>query len=157
MAQEHYDQYRENTISHADPVKLVELMYEGAITFVRRAQKCIGEKDPEGTHNNILRAYAIVAELMATLDFDQGGEIAQKLEQCYDFVLHLLKEADICKDSQQLEQVLKVLEPMSETWKEAFNGDGQPASSPGAAETEEDQEGLDSGASRQRKTLDTVG
>ena len=45
-----------------------------------------------------MRAYAIIAELMATLNFDDGGEIAIQLEQCYDYMLFLLKEANIGKD-----------------------------------------------------------
>lgn len=114
--------YQTNAIEHADPVKLVGLMYEGALRFIRRAQKAIADSDPEGAHNNIMRAYAIVAELMATLDFKRGGEIAAKLEQCYDYVLHLLKEANIKKDPAALATACALFEPLLATWNDAFAG-----------------------------------
>jgi len=142
MTADLYNSYRASAVAQAEPVKLVEMMYEGAIRFTRRARKAIAAADPEAAHNNILRAYAIVAELLATLDFEQGGEIAVHLEQCYDFILHLLKEADIRKEAALLDQVLRLLEPMLDTWREAFstgkpaaNGNGN-GSVAGSAESE---------------------
>jgi flagellar protein FliS len=119
-----HNPYQQNAVEHADPVKLVGMMYEGALRFIRRAQKSIADSDPEGAHHNIMRAYAIVAELMATLDFEHGGEIAVKLEQCYDYVLHLLKEANIKKEAGSLDIALAMLEPLLETWHDAFDGNG---------------------------------
>jgi flagellar secretion chaperone FliS len=126
MASSGYNPYQKSAVEHADPVKLVGMMYEGALRFIRRAVKCITAGDAEGAHNNIMRAYAIVAELMATLDFERGGEIAIKLEQCYDYVLHLLKEANIKKDATQLEFACRTLEPLLETWNDAFANGSRP-------------------------------
>lgn len=120
MATNVYRQYQESAITQSDPVKLVELMYEGAIRFTNLAIKAIDEKDLEGAHNHILRSYAIVAELMATLDFEQGGKIAVQLEQCYDYMLHLYKEANIAKEKPKLVQVLGLIEPLLKAWQEAF-------------------------------------
>lgn len=158
MAADSYKQYQQNVVTQADPVKLVELMFEGAIKFIRIAAKAIDEQDPEGAHNSILRAYAIVAELLATLDFEHGGEIAARLEQCYDYVLHLLKEANINKDREQLEQALSLLTPLLETWHQAFSEQRTEQASEEAAE--------DGGAASDdepppdkpdRKSLDIVG
>ena len=136
MATDQYKHYQATAVTQADPLKLVEMMYEGAIRFMRIAQHCISQGDMEGAHNGILRAYAIVAELMATLDFDQGGEIAARLEQCYDYVLHLLKEANIKKDAALLKQAQEMIEPLLESWRDAFtNGAGAaPAATGGEAE-----------------------
>lgn len=130
MTADLYSQYRESAVTQAEPVKLVEMMYEGGVRFILRAKRAIAGGDAEDAHNNILRAYAIIAELMATLDFEQGGEIATRLEQCYEFMLHLLKEADIRKDAALLDQVLKLLEPMLDTWREAFGAMARTAVSP---------------------------
>ena len=120
MAADLSQQYRENTVAQADPLRLVSLMYEGATRFVRRAKKAALDGEVEGAHNNIQRAYAVVAELMATLDFKSGGEIAAGLERCYEYVLHLLKEADITKDPRHLDEVINMLEQFEQTWSEAF-------------------------------------
>lgn len=157
MATDLYKQYQESAVTQADPIKLVELMYEGAIKFIRIAAKAIDDGNPESAHNNILRAYAIVAELMATLDFEQGGEIAAKLEQCYDFVLHLLKEANIKKDRAMLDQARALLEPLLSTWQEAFRDapeKGLPAEGDAAGG---DEQADTVAAKRERKPLDIVG
>jgi flagellar protein FliS len=117
-----YNQYQQSAVEQAEPVKLVGMMYEGALRFIRRAEKRIADGDPEGAHNNIMRAYAIIAELMATLDFNQGGEIAVKLEQCYEYLLHLLQEANIKKDAAMLQQARTLIEPLLATWNDAFSG-----------------------------------
>jgi flagellar secretion chaperone FliS len=124
MAAGQHNPYQQNAVEHADPVKLVGLMYEGALRFIRRAEKSIVDSDFESAHNNIMRAYAIVAELMATLDFEHGGEIAVNLELCYDYVLHLLKEANMKKEAGSLNIARMMIEPLLETWNDAFTGNG---------------------------------
>jgi flagellar protein FliS len=157
MATDLYKQYQESAVTQADPVKLVELMYEGAIKFIRIAAKAIDDNDPESAHNNILRGYAIVAELMATLDFEQGGEIAAKLEQCYDFVLHLLKEANIKKERALLDQALSMLEPLLHTWQQAFNGEAKAGPTQAGGESNADEQPAEPAARQERKPLDIVG
>ncbi len=115
-----YKQYRESEVLQADPVKLVGLLLDGAVRFARQARKAITDGRVEDAHNFILRTYAIIAELMATLDFSHGQEIAGQLEQVYDYALHLLKEANIKKDGELVEQVISVIEPLAQTWREAF-------------------------------------
>jgi flagellar protein FliS len=163
MATDHYKHYQATAVTQADPVKLVEMMYEGAIRFMRIAQHCISQGDMEGAHNGIIRAYAIVAELMATLDFEQGGEIAARLEQCYDYVLHLLKEANIKKDATLLKQAQEMIEPLLESWRDAFsNGAEEPPAAGGIAtppvrEQQPDEErGGDEGP-QPAKSLDITG
>jgi flagellar secretion chaperone FliS len=119
-----HNPYQQNAVEHADPVKLVGMMYEGALRFIRRAEKSIADEDYENAHNNIMRAYAIVAELMATLDFEHGGEIAVNLELCYDYVLHLLKEANMKKEAGSLNIARMMIEPLLESWNDAFTGNG---------------------------------
>jgi flagellar protein FliS len=119
-----YISYAENEILTADPEKLVLLMYQGAIKFIRQARLAIAEKRVEDAHNTILRAYAIVAELMATLDKERGGEIATNLERCYEFMLSHLRSADAVKDDKLLYEVESLLVPLAETWEAAFFKNG---------------------------------
>jgi flagellar protein FliS len=113
--------YQVQQVESADKLKLVELLYEGALRFMRRAAEAIEQRDPEAAHHAILRAYAIVAELQATLDMEQGGSIAVNLERCYDFVLSRLKDANINKQLQPLDDAISVIEPLLSTWKQAHN------------------------------------
>jgi flagellar protein FliS len=127
MAAQRYGQYKAAAVEQADPVRLVGMLYEGALRFVELGRRGIAEGDAEGAHNAIMRAYAIVAELLATLDFKQGGEIAPRLEQLYDYVLHLLREANLGKDRAKLDQAESVLRELAGAWEDAFRKGGAPA------------------------------
>ncbi len=100
--------YTNSAVNQADPVKLVEMLYSGAIRFARIAQRHTAASEVEPAHHAILRCYAIVAELMATPDFDKGGDIARNLEQCYDSMLSRLKDADMRKQAAPLDEVLSL-------------------------------------------------
>jgi flagellar protein FliS len=112
--------YQENAISQADGVRLVQMMYDGTLKFLRLARDAVGRQDFEETHHNVLRAYAIISELMATLNFEDGGEIARNLEVGYDYLLHLLREAEIHKRSDELDEAISIVELLAESWREAF-------------------------------------
>jgi flagellar protein FliS len=120
MATQRFQQYQNSAVTQADPVRLVGMLYEGAARFMHRALKAIEEGDAEGSHNSIMRAYAIIAELQATLDFEQGGEIAPRLEQIYDYILHLLKEANMAKDGARVREALGLTGQLGSAWAEAF-------------------------------------
>jgi len=122
MVSDSLQSYQESSVTTVEPVKLVTLLYDGALRFIHRARRAVAAKNPEDAHNNILRAYAVIAELMATLDHDKGGDIAAKLDQCYEYVLHELKEADIQKADGPLLNALRVIGPLAETWQQAFGG-----------------------------------
>jgi flagellar protein FliS len=120
MAVDKVKGYQENAISQADGVHLVQMLYDGAVKFLRLAKQAAEDKDYEATHVSILRTYAIVSELMATLDFEKGGEIARNLELSYDYLLHLLREAEINKRVDEIDQSLAFMETLAESWRQAF-------------------------------------
>lgn len=115
--------YLAQSVEAASPVKLVELLYDGFLRFSRGAIESISGGDVEAAHNNLLRCYAIVAELQATLDPERGGSIARDLERCYDFVLAQLREADITKQSSHIHNCIRVIEPLADAWRLAHAAD----------------------------------
>lgn len=130
MSANPYTQYQRVGVETADRGRLLLMLYEGALRFLRRARKALYDRDLEGANNNLLRAEDIVSELMASLDLENGGEIAGGLFRLYDYMYHLLLEANLKKDPQPLGQVETMLEELRDTWKEALGENG----APGAAE-----------------------
>ena len=112
--------YQENSVLSAEPTRLTLLLYQGSVKFIKSALMSLESKNFEETHVAILRAHGIISELMATLDFERGGEIAKNLERLYDYALRELIEADIKKDASHLELALRVVEPLADAWEEAF-------------------------------------
>ena len=113
-------EYRHNEIATSSQGKLIIMMYEGALKFVNLAIEGVDNKDLSKKGSYINKAHDIINELSFALDMKKGGEVAQKLETLYQFVLHQLTLANIKSDRKALESILSVLLPLQEAWTELF-------------------------------------
>lgn len=112
-----YKNYVKQEVEGATKGKLVLLLYDGAIKFMRISTKAIEESDVPGAHNNIMKAQNIIYELMSTLNMD-AGEISKNLMKLYDFMIWQLIEANKDKDRAKVENVIKLMTSLREAWKE---------------------------------------
>lgn len=118
LANNAYSQYANNRILTASPAELTLMLYEGAIKFVNIAIMGIENKDIEKAHVNIMKAQRIVEEFQLSLDFKY--EIAKDFNNVYVYLLRRLKEANLAKDKEILEEVNEHLRVMRDTWKEVM-------------------------------------
>jgi flagellar protein FliS len=115
-----YQKYKTTSVQSASREKLLLMLYEGAIRFVKQAIKACEEKNIADRGLYIGRTYDIVLELNNTLDHKVGGEIAKNLEQLYMFMTDQLTQANINGNKKHLEDVLKLLTTLHSGWKEAI-------------------------------------
>lgn len=113
-----YAAYANNKITTATPADLVLMLYEGAIKFCNIAIMGIEQKDIEKAHNNIMKVQRIIQEFQICLDHKY--ETAKDFDTVYNYLLQRLMEANIKKDKEILEEVLKHLRTMRDTWKEVM-------------------------------------
>ena len=66
----------------------------------------------------IRKATAIIAELQATLDKDQGGDVAEQLDTLYEFSTMKLIEANLEEDIDKIASVREVLNDIYEGWQQ---------------------------------------
>jgi flagellar protein FliS len=111
-------QYKEMQIKTASPGKLLLMLYQGALKFMKLAKKNINEGKIEESHKNIIKAQNIILELQGTLNKDQGGEIAVQLESLYDFIYRELIRANLNKNNEHLDSVIPLVEELFDTYKE---------------------------------------
>ncbi|RZB34884.1 MAG: flagellar protein FliS [Desulfobacteraceae bacterium Eth-SRB1] len=112
-------QYRQTEIITADRGRLVVLLYEGAINFLKKAGEGIQEGNIEAKCNNINRAQDIIQELSCSLKMDEGGEIAGNLRSLYFFMEKHLIKAKIEKDgAKKINEVISMLRSLCEAWVE---------------------------------------
>lgn len=119
--------YQENSVNTASPVRLVVLLYQGAIRALSLAGRYFQDGDPVRAHSEILQAEKIVLELVNSLNFKEGGEIAQNLFQLYQFVLKqcaLLNEENAQK---LLPGLVQILEGLKEAWQTLEKNGPKPA------------------------------
>ena len=111
-----YRDYRQTQASTADQGELLLMLFDGAIRFTKKAIESIEIGDVTGKCESISRAFAIVAELHGTLDFDVSEEISGNLASLYVFVLENYTKANANYDAIPLHGVLTVLETLREGW-----------------------------------------
>jgi len=113
-----YQQYQYNSIMSASPERLLLMLLEGAIKFVKLARKAIEEKDIEETNLYLTKAQDIIAELNQSLDM--SFDISENLAGIYDFLYRQLVDANIKKDAEALDVVESMLAELKSTWEEAY-------------------------------------
>lgn len=113
-----YSQYKNSKIMTATPAQLTMMLYEGAIKFCNLAIKAVEDGDIQKAHINIRKTERIIEEFRSTLDFKYP--VAQDFENVYKYIYDRLVEANIRKDKDILEEVLKHLRTMRDTWEEVM-------------------------------------
>ena len=118
LANQGYAAYANNKIMTASPAELTLMLYEGAIKFANLAIAGIEEKDIQKAHTNIIKVERIIEEFQATLNHKYP--VAKDFDNVYNYLLIRLKEANVKKDKEIMEEVLKHLRTMRDTWKEVM-------------------------------------
>lgn len=113
-----YAAYNNSKILTASPAELTLMLYDGAIKFTNIAITAIEKKDIEKAHNNIMRTERIIIEFQSTLDHKY--EVAKDFDAVYSYLIRRLRDANLKKDPEILEEVLKHLRTMRDTWKEVM-------------------------------------
>ena len=113
-----YAAYENSKIMTASPAELVLMLYDGAIKFGNIAIAAIEKNDIEKAHNNIIKTERIINEFRSTLD--KKYPVAQDFDNVYVYLVRRLHEANIKKDTEIMEEVLKHLRTMRDTWKEVM-------------------------------------
>ncbi len=118
-------------IEGASPHRLIQMLMEGALEkmYIARTLMEAGEIGPKA--ENITWAISIIDGLRISLDKDLGGEIAQNLEDLYDYMVRRLIESNLRNDTGMVEEVIDLMKQVKEAWDAIANtprpGHGQPA------------------------------
>ena len=115
--------YQTQQVTTADKGRLLLMMYEGAIKFLRQSKAGLEAGDIPKFCRFLSKGQAIIAELMNTLDFEKGGKIAQDLDRLYDFMLFYLTEANIHQDAERIEKTISLINTIYSAFKEIIEGD----------------------------------
>lgn len=100
----------------ADPHRLIQLLYNGAIERINMAKARMQAKDAAGKGQLIGKAIDIIGGLRSFLDFEKGGELAPRLEALYDYMERTLLQASAKNDVAKLDEVLSLLHSIKEGW-----------------------------------------
>ncbi len=103
-------------IESASPHRLIQMLLDGALAKISIAKGCIERGDVAGKCENIDWAISIVGGLQGSLDFEQGGSLALKLDSLYDYSARQLVVANAKSDVSLLNEVGAILGEVRAGW-----------------------------------------
>jgi flagellar secretion chaperone FliS len=108
--------YREATVRGASPVQLVVRLYEQMIEDLRQAAVAIERKQIEQRTKRINHAILVVGHLQSTLDFANGKEVAQNLDNFYNVLRQNLVQAQFFPSKRALTRQITDLLVVRAAW-----------------------------------------
>ena len=113
-----HDTYLEERILSADPVELIRMLYQGAITAVADARRHLAEGQIQARAEAIGKACNILVELNTSLNLPQGGEFGLRLSHLYGYLFRRLIEANVRQQDEPLAEVAGLLATLVDGWSE---------------------------------------
>jgi flagellar protein FliS len=110
------NRYLEAEILNADPVKLVQLLYAGAIEAVVAARRHLATGAIRPRSKSITKAWEILMELLQSLDHSQGGDLSRNLASLYLYMQTRLMEANSRQSDVPLKEVEDLLRTLMQGW-----------------------------------------
>ena len=117
--------YREIRINTASQGQLIIMLYSEAVKQLDHALHLLemgnAVKDPsriERVSKAVVKTQEVVTELMVSLDFEQGGDIAKNLFSLYTWFNKELMEANISQDPRRISIVRDHLDGLRGAWQE---------------------------------------
>ncbi len=125
--------YRENAVLGRTPEQLVPLLYEHLLVQLVRGGQRIRAGDIEGKADALSRASDTLFELLESLDFGAGGEVATRLSTLYHYFLREAEIAGRAMDPAPLDRLVRMVEVLHEAWNQAAGEISARAGTPGGA------------------------
>lgn len=112
--------YKETSIKTASGGKIVLMLYDEALKQMDIASDYMENKSKnfDAINSAIIKSQEVITELMVSLDFDKGGEIAKNLFSLYMYFNKELMGANVKKDPQPIKDVRRMISELREAWAE---------------------------------------
>jgi flagellar protein FliS len=113
----------ETGVVAASPHKLIVMLFDGAITAIRKAAEQMAAGDVPGKGASISKAILIIdSGLRSSLNKEAGGDIAANLDALYEYMGVQLLTANLRNNAELLDEVQQLLQDLRASW-EAIGAD----------------------------------
>ena len=123
-----YRQYSQVQIKTANKGKLIVMLYQGAIRFMKKALIQLEQKDMEGKGKSLIRAQDIILELLYALDQDmlaKGNELALNLQRLYLYCYRRLVRANVDMNPEPIKEVAELMGSLLEAWEKVVGSQAE--------------------------------
>jgi flagellar secretion chaperone FliS len=108
--------YQATQVQSCSPLEQVVLLYNGVIQFLTKARDAMTQGNLPLRHRGISQSLAIINYLQSTLNLNEGGEIATRLDALYTYVRERILEANMTHQAAPLDECLSLLNTLREGW-----------------------------------------
>jgi flagellar protein FliS len=113
-------QYQKSSIETASREQILIMLYDGAIQFLNKAKIAMENKEHEAIHNNLIGAQNIIQEFINSMDREVAPQLAENLISLYEYFLRRLIQANMKRQIEPIDEVLKYLKSLKATWEQAI-------------------------------------
>lgn len=105
-------------IEQANPHRLIQMLMNGAIEKIAKSKGYMLRNDIAQKGAHISWAISIIEGLRASLDKSQGGDIADNLDDLYEYMVRRLARANAENNPDLLDEVMSLLYSIKAAWDE---------------------------------------
>ncbi len=111
------DAYLVTEVKTAAPQKLQWLLIEAALRSAKRGRDFWQQGRDDLAIEALAHAQSVLGQMLAAIDRDAGGELAERVSTLYEFIFRSLVKAGQRHDEKGLADAIRVLEIERETWR----------------------------------------
>lgn len=109
----------DSAVQSAEPHRLILLLFQGAESAISLAKESIRQGNLFGKAQALSKAIDIITNgLLASLDAENGADIAAKLAALYEYMSSRLLYANLKNDIAALDEVALLLAEIRSAWEE---------------------------------------
>lgn len=113
-----YDQDLARRVAEATPELMVAMLLEAAQRFLDQAISAMNRNDHAAKGQAVNRVYAIIEELAARLNLEQGGDLASDLDLIYEWWSWELLQASAQMETRRLEKMIGLMGELKQSWEQ---------------------------------------
>jgi len=117
--------YQSTSFEAAPPLKILRMLYAGALKFIDQARKMELPADNVQFNDRLQRAEAIVSELRCSLDATQSPELASQLDSLYVYAASQISAGVLDREKAPLDNAHRILSSLKEAWDQLEVGDNE--------------------------------
>lgn len=107
---------RHSAVEGASPHRLVQMLMEGSLQRLAEAKGAIQRKDISSRGEALSKAIAIIGGLRDSLNVEKGGQLAENLDNLYDYMSRELIQANQRGDTSKIDEIAELMRTVKSGW-----------------------------------------
>ena len=96
------------------------MAYKGLLSLGRQSKIDLQKNNLEGANYRLQRMQSLIIELKNNLDLENGGDLANQLNDLYDYMHNKILKANVKKEEKIIDEVLNLINILLDGWEEAL-------------------------------------